>query len=212
MEQIAAMFCSINCMQLGWKRFHKYECNGLEESLENNEYDLMIQRIVFETIDMFDGNVEKLKTLLNDTKDNQSIYDFDLSNKNDIENKKLQLKSIYALKRGKNSDEDKDMASWFVESDTTLKTLCKTKIQQDFLKSFILRMMGVMDRNSYIFYSLASSSSEKDVEIGTGLFSFASLLNHSCSPNLYRFFVDNKQVYVVKKPIEAGQQLFVGYL
>ncbi|KAG5677365.1 hypothetical protein PVAND_007129 [Polypedilum vanderplanki] len=209
---VSTMYCSIECMQLGWKRYHKYECSFLEESLENNEYDLMIQRIIFETLDMFDGNIEKLKTLLSETKDNQSIYDFDLSNKNDIENKKLRLKSIYALKRGKCSEEDKAMADWFVESDSTLKHLCKTKAQQDFLKNFILRMMGIMDRNSYIFYSLASVFSEKDEEIGTGLFSFASLLNHSCSPNLYRFFVDNKQIYVVKKPIEAGQQLFVGYL
>ena len=72
--------------------------------------------------------------------------------------------------------------------------------------------MGILDRNSYIFYSLVSSHSDKDEEIGSGLLSFASLLNHSCSPNLTRIFVDNKQVYIVKRPIEAGEQLFVSYL
>jgi hypothetical protein len=206
------MYCTRECMLLGWKRFHKYECILLEDSLENNEYDLMVQRIIFETLALCDGSVDNLKKLLGDTKINQSMYDFDLSTKNDNENDKFRLKCIYALKRGTNSDEDKAMAEWLLESDSTLKSLCRTIDQRDFLKQYILRIMGIMDRNSYIFYSLASACTEKDEEIGTGLLSFASLLNHSCSPNLYRFFVDNKQVYVVKRPIAAGQQLFVGYL
>jgi len=206
------MYCSKECMKIGWKRFHRYECGHLEDSLENNEYDLMIQRIIFESLDMCDGSVEKLKTVLGSVKGSQSIYDFDVSMTDERERDRNRLRAVYALKKAITSEEDKLMAEWFLDNDQTLKSLCKNKEQKDFLRTFILKIMGIIDRNSYLFYCLPSIKAANDVEIGSGIFSFASLLNHSCSPNLYRFFVDNKQVYVTKKPIEAGQQLFVGYL
>lgn len=206
------MYCSEACMNLAWKRYHKHECASLEDALENNEYDLTIQRMTFESLSLCDGDINKLKTLVGDIKTNQSIYDYDISTKNDIEREKLRLKAIYALKKGISSEEDKHMANWLIEDDPTLKSCCKTKEQKDFLKTFILRIMGIVDRNCYLFYSMANQQAEKDEEIGSGIFSFASLLNHSCSPNLYRCFVDNKQVYIVKRPIRAGEQLFVGYL
>lgn len=206
------MYCSKECMKFGWKRFHRYECGHLENSLENNEYDLMIQRIIFESLDMCDGSVETLKTVLGSVNSSQSIYDFDVSITDDKERNRNRLRAVYALKKAITSEEDKLMAEWFLDNDQTLKSLCKTKEQKDFLRGFILRIMGIIDRNSYLFYCMPSIKALNDVEIGSGIFSFASLLNHSCSPNLYRFFIDNKQVYVTKKPIEAGQQLFVGYL
>lgn len=205
------MYCSKECMKNGWRRFHKYECSKLEESLENNEYDLLIQRIIFESIDLCGGSVENLKSLLEGVISNQTIFNYDVSMEDETLKNKNRLRAIYALKKGVSSEEDKLMADWFLD-DEVLKTLCKTIDQRDFLRTFILKMMGIIDRNSYLFYCMSSTTSTRDVEIGSGIFSFASLLNHSCSPNLYRFFVDNKQVYVVKKPIEAGQQLFVGYV
>lgn len=47
--------------------------------------------------------------------------------------------------------------------------------------------------------------------IGTGLCPFASLFNHSCDANVKRTCVDNKIVFVVGKPISAGEQLFISY-
>lgn len=205
------MFCSKECYRNGWTRFHKYECGLLEEALEVNEYDILIQRIIFESIALCDGSVEKLMKLLNGVK-NQTIYEYDVSMKDESERNKNRLKAVYALKKAVSSEEDKLVAECFMENDKYIKSLCKTKEQRDFLRSFILKMMGVIDRNSYLFYCLPSVNSTHDIEIGSGIFAFASLFNHSCNPNLCRFFVDNKQVYVVKKPIEAGKQLFVGYL
>jgi hypothetical protein len=201
-------------MKLGWKKFHKYECGSLEASLEN-EYDLMIQKIVFESLYICDGKIENLQQLLQgDVMKNYTVYDFDLRNtkKNQKDNEKCRLRAIYSLTKGTPSEEDKSMAEWLLENDTTLKSLCTRKDHKEFLKAFIIRMMGILDRNSYIFYHLPNANAIRDEEIGSGIFAFASLFNHSCSPNLYRFFVDNKQVYVVKKPIAAGKQLFVGYL
>lgn len=47
--------------------------------------------------------------------------------------------------------------------------------------------------------------------IGEGVFLFGSLLNHSYFPNIEPQFVDGKFAYIVKVPIEKGQQLTKSY-
>lgn len=177
--------------------------------LENNEYDLMIKKILFECLALFDRNVAKMKSFLSDAK-NQTAYDFDFSEGSDKEKNKKYLKSIFALRGAINSEEDKEMSDWLLQNDPSLKAITEKKDLVDFIKSFMLRIMGILDRNSYIFYDL--NSSKADEEIGSGIFAYASLFNHSCSPNLFRFFIDGQQVYIAKKPIEKNQQLFVGYM
>lgn len=205
------MFCSQSCLEASWNRFHKFECGSLDQSLDNdNEYDMMILKIVFESL-KYAGSLEKLQQLLGDQKLNATVFDFDFNQKKtNNQHEKNLLKSVYSLKKGPTSDEDLTMAEWIADL-PALSSLCTTKSQKDFLKNFVIKVMGIIDRNSYIFYCPSMTSPYVNEEIGSGVFPFASLINHSCSPNLYRVFVDNKQVFVVKKPIEAGQQLFVGY-
>lgn len=205
------MFCSQKCLEASWNRFHSFECGSLDQSIENdNEYDQMILKIVLESL-KYAGNAEKLQKLLGDSKLDANVFDFDLNPKktaNQIE--KNLLKCVYSLKKGPTSDEDVAMAEWIADL-PTMSFYCKTQQHKEFLKNFIIKMMGIIDRNSYLFYCPSLKPPRVSEEIGSGVFPFASLINHSCSPNLYRVFVDNKQVFVVKKPIEAGQQLFVGY-
>lgn len=44
-----------------------------------------------------------------------------------------------------------------------------------------------------------------------GIYSFGSLLNHSCAPNVIVYQFEEKNVYFVVRPISKGQQLFVSY-
>lgn len=206
------MFCNRNCKEDAWKKFHKEECKTLDEYLEENEYDLMIQKIIFETLHLFGGDVRKMKTFLEKVK-NETMYDFDMTNGSEIDKSKNNLKAIYALKKAANSDEDISVTEFILNNDPTLKQLLKSPDEVQFLRQFTLKIMGIIDRNSYIFYGLKSSANPThDEEIGSGLLAYASLFNHSCSPNLTRIFFDDQQIYIAKKPIEAGQQLFVGYM
>lgn len=206
---ISSLYCNENCKNEAWKNYHSEECKTLEVHLEHNEYDLMIKKILFESLALFDGNLAKMKSFLSDTK-NQTAYDFDFSEGSDNEKNKKYLKSIFALRGAINSEEDKEMSEWLIQNDPSLKSFTAKREHVDFIKSFMLRIMGILDRNSYIFYDLKSNPC--DEEIGSGIFAYASLFNHSCSPNLFRFFKDGQQVYIVKKPIEKNQQLFVGYM
>jgi SET domain len=204
------MFCSEACENIAWSKFHQFECDILDEAIENSEYDLMILKITFETLSLCSGNVEKLKSLLTSVRNVQSAYDYDFSGREkDCEINRL--KTLYALKKGSNSEEDQISVNYLLNNNLRLKSFCKSKSQLEFLKEFMLNVMGIVDRNNYIINSLCTFDTTAEYEIGSGMFPFASLINHSCSPNLCRVFVDNKQVYVVRKPILAGEQLFVAY-
>jgi hypothetical protein len=41
---------------------------------------------------------------------------------------------------------------------------------------------------------------------------FANLINHSCLPNAFPVFVDNKIVICISEPIKAGDQIFCSYM
>lgn len=203
------MFCSSTCLESGWTKFHKFECS--EQALDDlSEYDAMILKCVFESVELC-GGLKQLQAFTADTKSSATVFDYDLGSTANSHIGKSLLKSIMSLKKGKSSDEDLMMAEWIAASHPSLSAQCQTIAQKDFLRDFIIRVMGIIDRNSYIFYCPSLHTSYVDEEVGSGVFPFASLINHSCSPNLYRTFVDNKQVFIVKKPIESGQQLFVGY-
>lgn len=207
------MFCCLSCSTSAWERFHQHECSGLDQSLaDGNEYDIMILKIIFESISIAGGSLDQLQRLLDDQKPNSTVFDFDLKNlKLNSQRDKNLLKAIYSLKKGPTSAEDLSMAEWLVDSHPDVKSICKTKAKKEFLQSFVTRMMGIIDRNSYILMCPSMRGVLVEEEIGSGVYPFSSLINHSCSPNLYRVFVDSKQVFIVKKPIEKGQQLFVGY-
>lgn len=201
------MFCSMTCLDAASRNFHRFECSTLDQSFDNdNEYDMTILKIVFESLS-FCGGIRELQAHVTNLKSNFSIFDLDVNLDQNIN----LLKAVYSLKKGPSSDEDLSMAEWMVDSHPYLISICKTNAQRNFMRSFIINIMGIIDRNSYIFYCPSMEAPFADIQVGTGVFPFASLINHSCSPNLYRIFVDNKQAFVVKKPIEAGQQLFVGY-
>lgn len=206
----AAMFCSTSCQKNAWRTFHKFECNCLDESLKSdNEYDMIVLKIVYESLDIC-GSIENLQSLISDIKPNSTIFNFDLSSKaKDI--RRSLLKSMLSLTTAPTSNEDFAMAHWMIDSQPQLTRACKSSAQKDFLKKFVLKIMGILDRNSYLIFGSSLRKTFEKEEIGSGVFAFASLLNHSCSPNVNRIFVDNKKVFVVNKPIPAGAQLFVGY-
>lgn len=54
-------------------------------------------------------------------------------------------------------------------------------------------------------------NSRESMTVGNGIFPIASLFNHSCCHNADRLAVDNKLVIYVRRPIKAGEQVFINY-
>jgi hypothetical protein len=94
-----------------------------------------------------------------------------------------------------------------------------------FERQILCTILGVLDNNVTVYghFNYAQFSEPRREHIGSGFFrlpqdydgicysTFYSLLNHSCMPNVKHTTVDNKAVVYVKKPVKAGEQLFVSY-
>lgn len=52
----------------------------------------------------------------------------------------------------------------------------------------------------------------RHVVLGYGLVLYSNQLNHSCTPNICRIFLNDHVAYKVLRPIKSGEQLFVSYL
>lgn len=128
----------------------------------------------------------------------RTVFDFDLSKPEAADHEKKILEIVNALCN------NVTYGTNFSTNDSTLK------IRQYFLK--------ILNSNSF---QLGEYSYEKKADgkfyfdftklIGGGLCAFASLFNHSCYPNVVHTIVEGKLVFIVARPIAAGEQLFVSY-
>lgn len=200
------MFCSNECIEAATKTFFHAENNLKIHDIK--------QRMLFEALAICDGSFDKLKQLMDDsvlTKKN--IFDFDLSNPNDSLYKYKQLMAIISLSQIPSVS---DEVIKYLSHHPVLDSL--TSNEMEIAKAFLLHCYRILTVNSFGIEWVIPAS-PKDVNknqivtklAGDGVCQFGSLLNHSCSPNVDRIFVDNKFVFFVRRPILKGQQLFISY-
>lgn len=201
------MFCSEKCESYANEVYHKQEVN-----LRTMEF---IQKILLESVYICDGSYEKLRKIV-DNKELQSktVFDFDWCKQKNESDKRLdKFISFNALQVGPDSFEH----DW-IDSHPVLDTLSDE--QKCIAKMFLRRVSRILSVNCYaldwITPELESSNSHANacsqrMKIGSGLFILGSLFNHSCAPNIDRILVDNKFVFFVRRPIMAGDQLFISY-
>lgn len=125
----------------------------------------------------------------------KTVFDFDLSKPEAADYEKTLLKIV-----------------------NTLSKSAKARSMNDPSMQIHQHFQRISDSNSF---QLGEYSYEKHADgnfhfnffkaMGGGLCAFASLFNHSCYPNVAHVIVDNKLVFIVARPIKAGEQLFVTY-
>lgn len=200
----SVVFCSEDCRGLAAEEFHEHECKSIHRRTKDDGFLLMLERSLFKVLSIC-GNLEKLEQLMRVNQSSMTVFDLDM-NENPQE---LNLKLIFAchsLEAEVPSVEDFKFVNEFVDHHEVFKTVWKTDNERDFLINFILKFIGILSRNSFTLHW----SSHAD-EIGCGIFPFASLINHSCSPNLFRACVNGSIAFVVRRPIEEDEQLFLCY-
>jgi SET domain-containing protein len=84
---------------------------------------------------------------------------------------------------------------------------------QKFIENFILRIVDIYDCNFHGICGWSRNFGRIHTAemIGVGCFSFASLINHSCYPNVNRIYRNDKMLIVVDRPIKKGEQIFDCY-
>ena len=145
--------------------------------------------------------------LADDTK--KTVFDFDLSNPNDPMYKKNLLLAVLGLSRTVGS---------IVEVMSSLIIHPSSSERVNLLSKCASKYLGIWATDAFHMHEDMREMSGPGVgmydfseTIGSGIFPFMSLLNHSCYPNVNHVTVDNKYVLTVTRPIKAGEQIFVSY-
>lgn len=174
------------------------------------------QRMLFESLAICGGSFDKLKQLMKETDLKRStIFDFNLNDPNDPSYKYNLLATICSLTQVQSVSNE--VVRYL--SHHPVLDLIKNDNEKEIARDFLLRSFRILTVNSFgiewVVPIRYPHDTNKDTIVtklaGDGLCQFGSLLNHSCSPNVDRVFVDNKFVFFVRRPIQKGQQLFTCY-
>lgn len=193
----AAMFCSDECKR---STIHGRECGIHLETLE--EY--MLQRMFYQTMDIC-GSVDQLKQLLKSETTAKTILDFDFSHTTGEAKKRKIIQSVSGLDK-------RDPGS--VVTHTRYRRIIDRLIAEtstnsdDFLRDYLNKCLQSLTVNFFHFFWSAENHAEGK---GFALCALSAFFSHSCDPNIEKVDVDNKLVFVARKPIKAGEQLNMCY-
>lgn len=183
-------------------RFHHFECKTIDINPENaNGIIEVAHRVVFEALGVF-GKIENLIEFFEVHAEPKSVFDFDFSKVDDLQREKNLLQVINSFQRNPIPD---DMITTVDKHVELMQSITTNPNHQRFLAEFMKKQLEIIITNSF------GLASEEFGVIGSGIFAFSSFFNHSCAPNITRIVVENKLAFVVTRPVEKDQQLFVCY-
>lgn len=195
-----AMFCSSKCKS---STIHARECDTPANGMDTFEENLL-QRMFYQSIDVC-GSIDQLQSLmLSETKE-KTIFDFDLSHTTDEEvNKKKIILAVAGLdKRDPVSVETSSRFRKVID-----RLIVATGASDEFLNDYLIKCLQSLTVNFFHFQWNASDDAEAK---GFALCTLAAFFSHSCDPNIEKVDVDNKFMFVARKPIKAGEQLNMCY-
>ena len=207
---ITTMFCSKKCLESAAQGFHQYECSILPALSETGNWRMTFKNF-FHALSICDGSIEKLEKLMQESDElsSTSVFNYDFSDVTTDEYLKNQLMCMLSLERKVEVD-IKDFSEIFMQQPKLAKMWPDHK---QFINRFLERMMQVEILN---FHGIKGRSLSKSNPyracLGDGGYTFSSLINHSCCPNVMRICVDSRMVMIVERPIKPGEQLFDCYI
>jgi hypothetical protein len=209
------MFCSSDCRDDSFKRYHQYECPIMDQLLQSGGIHMPLRQF-FIALSSFDGSVEQLQKFFNDNEGvNTSVFEFDLSSKNGETDRNLLLalrSSIKSSHKFSLEEHEKILVNHPQLSEVFIQN-------RDFILSFLLRQCQICDLNIHGIFTGSSriisdpnkAFGQMQQAVGTGSLLFGSLTNHSCANKVFRIYVEGKVAYSVSRPIQKGSQLFDCY-
>lgn len=194
-----ALFCSKTCLEDARERYHKYECPILAFLYNFNlsKLDLIAMRVAVLAMDHY-------ATL--ETKPSE-VY------------KSGRYEEIHHLvtntEKRTNADLFSKAATAAVLTNVFEKhtTFLQDNTDKDVFSELLLRHLQTAPSNFHEIVECVGSTTQcyTTVDIGSGAFSFLSLFNHSCSPNIVRHCHGFTIVLSALRPIKKGEQLFDNY-
>lgn len=209
------MFCSTECCEKSFKRYHKYECPVMDQLLKSGSIHMPLRQF-FIALSSFDGSIEKLEEFFKKNENlSTTIFDYDLRSQNCDDDKNLLLALRSLIKSSKKFslvDHERILANH-----SQLQNIFRD--HHEFISAFIQRQCQISDLNIHGIFSGSSKKNEDPSAafghmqraIGTGALLYGSLTNHSCANNVFRIYAEGKVAYTVCRPISEGSQIFDCY-
>ena len=215
------MFCAQCYNDSGSKNIHRYECPSMDIFLSSNLTSSMRMavRTFFAALEMFDGSVENLEKFMNENLESRSAFDVDSS---------MNIKQRFLAANSLVSDDKTKIDETVLEEIILSTSFEGLKSHQKFIKQFLKKQVQIGSWNYHEIceWPLKKGGLEDDeinefqgslaykrgaITCGNASFPFCALLNHSCSPNVSRFFINAKLIFVVMRSVDKCEQLFDSY-
>lgn len=149
------------------------------------------------------GSLEELQKLMNHQTSSKTIMDFDLSDQTDPANEKNRILATTSL-----AEREPWSAEAYAKYESVTQQLpTENEDERNFLRQYLVRCLKSMTVNFFHFFWSPNQLEGQ----GYALCSLAAYFAHSCDPNVEKIDVDNKFAFVIRKPIKAGEQLFMNY-
>lgn len=239
-ECCKTMYCSIDCMKSAYIRYHRFECEIVDELLTSGIEHISL-RMLFEGLSLFGDDICAMETFVKSLKKQTGgLTIFDLAKKQSKsigaeEKKKIYLTAIslassdfelpFRLSNNNYDDYQRKILKLFQTSPALVALwTALNKSNEIFVKDLLSRLHRVALNYMHGIggWSLKKAQVDEGTAalmpssyqhlIGNGCYLFAGLLNHSCAPNVQRLNVANDKIAViVSRPIRKGEQLFDSY-
>lgn len=227
------MYCSNECLKADAKEFHKIQCSGdvnpIMASLLS-DVNLNALKMLLHVLAQFDGDVTEMRKFFEENQTPKTVFDFDLSDKNDPMYKKKMLLAMISSKKivfedGEFKKAMLEATRIVIENNRWLKSMWNSKENKKFLDSFLLKLMDASAVKTFVsVFCKTKLNLEESLPIdeksmpkesngwvmnhsAVRLDPFYSMITHSCFPNVLSKFVDNKSFWIVIRPIKAGETI-----
>ncbi|GAB6021414.1 hypothetical protein CHUAL_004023 [Chamberlinius hualienensis] len=207
-------FCSFNCRNLAYKEYHDFECKWLPIFYKMGIIHLVIRLVLTVGVPYLLKNESFLKSL--DGNGKSETCDQPLSGYN----------GVYSLVTNSTKVKPKDMFYYSVSAVLIGKLLEEevTKHSNDnsakyFVGSVCLRHIQQLICNANAITGLCRESSvgkggveiETQERIATAIYPSASLMNHSCEPNIISSYMGNVIIVKAANNISCNDEIFNCY-
>lgn len=150
-------------------------------------------------------DLQGIEKMMNNHDPKKTIMNFNLSDEDEKKNLRNRMLATMTL-----AEREPWSAEAYAKYETVTRELehTKTEDERHFLRKYLVHCLKSMTVNFFHFFW---SPEEEAAGRGYAICSLAAYFAHSCDPNVDKIDVDNKFVFVARKPIKAGQQLTICY-
>lgn len=178
------MYCSESCRENATEERHLNKLGSTNNviGMDCGLFSRIASRMECDTVESNGGCISNVKELFCENELHpKTVFDFDFSDSDEI------------IKNEKNH-----LLAMFSLIDKVNFAILDNDDVEIYFSDYARRIA-----EEFTFLTLAHKTD--------GIFLFGSLLNHSCAPNIVVYQFEEKNVYMVIRPITEGQQLFISY-